>query len=289
MRNRNNIFLCACATSLLMTGCVKDELHNTSHPDYGALKVTTDWSVLSTDAVQPNRYVLRIGEITQTVSGTTNTFKELLIQGKQTLLVHNLPNGITVGTHTATVNTLADGTLEPMPEYLFSAVQELNVLKDDTLKVSVKMVQAARNLTLVLSLKPGDAQRIASSKASLTGIAHTVDLLTGALTTPQTGKTVIPAFTKATITRTAEANALTATLKLAGVVAGEKQLFKIVLTLTNGTMATIESDLTEVLKGFNNGNLPFVLNAELLMPKDAAFSGTITDWTEVNNDEVTIH
>lgn len=279
--------------AVLLTGCVKDELHNTPHPDKGAVIVTTDWSGISADAVQPESYLLRIGETAHAVSGTTNTFKELLPEGSYSLLVHNMPHGITVSTQTATVNTLAGGTLEPQPEYLFSAVRELNVIKDDTLRVNVKMVQGVRKLTLVLKLKAGDAERIASSAATLTGIAHTVDLATGQPAAGQTGKTVVPAFAKATVTssRAADIDALAATVQLAGIAGGERQLFKIIVTLTDGKTATIESDLTEALKDFGNGNLPLTLifDAELPLPVSGVAGGTIIGWTEVEDGNFTIH
>lgn len=290
--------LCTAGVTIFVTvlpnGCVKDELYKTSHPDKGAIQITTDWSGLSVDAVRPESYQFRIGGTTQVVSAPENTFKELLPEGTYSLLVHNLPRGITVGTQTAIVNTLADGTLEPMPEFLFSAMQELNVIKDDTLRVTVPMVQTRRKLTLILKLKPGDAERIVSSQASLTGIAHTVDLRTGKPVAGQTGKTVTPSFAKATVLslRTTNINALTATLQLVGGVAGEQQLLRIVVTLTDDVTATVESDLTEALKNFSENNIPLTINAELPLPDEkieGTFNGTITGWTEVDNDNITIH
>ncbi|WP_240054250.1 hypothetical protein [Bacteroides uniformis] len=48
--------------------CVKDDLHNTPHPDKGAVRVTTDWTGRSEEAVQPENYLLRIGEESQEVT-----------------------------------------------------------------------------------------------------------------------------------------------------------------------------------------------------------------------------
>lgn len=47
-------------TFQLLGGCVKDDLYNTTHPDKGAVKITTDWSEVSSDAVLPDQYVLSI-------------------------------------------------------------------------------------------------------------------------------------------------------------------------------------------------------------------------------------
>ena len=270
----------------LLGSCVKDELYNTPHPDKGAVRVTTDWSGISEDAVLPESYLLRIGETTQNVSAAENTFKELLSQGSHSLLVHNQPHGITVGTQTATVNTLADGTLEPMPDYLFSAMQELNVQKDDTLRVNVKMMQAGRKLTLVLKFKEEYAEHITSSTATLSGIAHTVDLATGKPISDQTGGIVIPAFVKPTVTpgRSAEINALVATVQLAGVVAGEPQLFKIEVSLDDGSTIPVESNLTETLKNFDSGNLPLTITITITKAGLSVSASEATEWTGTTTD-----
>lgn len=39
-----------------MTGCVKDELFNTPHPDKGAVVVTTDWTDALAEATVPDTY-----------------------------------------------------------------------------------------------------------------------------------------------------------------------------------------------------------------------------------------
>lgn len=55
--------------TLLLGGYIKDDLYNTPHPDKGAVRVTTDWSGASSDAVLPQSYILRIGTQEQTASG----------------------------------------------------------------------------------------------------------------------------------------------------------------------------------------------------------------------------
>ena len=64
-----------------------------------------------------------------------------------------------------------------MPGFLFSASKELEIQKDDTLKVTVPMMQRIRTLALTLKLKPGDEQLITETAATLTGIASSVNLL----------------------------------------------------------------------------------------------------------------
>lgn len=276
-----------------LAGCVKDDLYNTPHPDKGAVVVATDWTGASSDATLPENYVMRIGTEEQTVSGETNAFHALFLPGNQDLLVYHPAEGITINGTTATVNTLAGGTLEPLPGYLFSAAKELAIQKDDTLKVSVAMQQRIRALTLALKLQPGDEQRIASTSATLTGIASAIRLTDGSITAT-TGKTVIPAFAMGTDgggTRAAGQPVLAATLRLLGVMTGEKQTLILVLTLTDGHVQTIVTDLTEMLKNFgiDTDMEPLALDATLELPTEAGVTATISDWTVVDNGNIDIH
>lgn len=268
---------------IFMTGCVKDDLYNTPHPDRGAVVVTADWSGRSSDATLPGTYVLCIGDKEQTVSGETNVFRELFLPGKQHLLIRHQPEGITVSGTTATVNTLTGGTLEPMPGYLFSGTKELAIVADDTLRVTVPMQQHIRQLTLTLKLNPGDKERIRTTSATLTGIASAIDLTTGAITSTD-GKTVVPAFAFGTdnTTRAAGQPLLVATLRLLGVMPEEKQVMTLNVTLTDGTVQTITTDLTGALKDFGTGSdmEPLTLDATLELFVEGKYNGSITGWKE---------
>lgn len=284
----------------MLGGCDKDDHPNTPHPDKGAVKVTTDWSGLSSDAVQPDSYVLRIGTHEQTVSGETNAFSTLFEPGRQDLLVWHTAPGTTVSGTTATVNTLPDGMLEPMPGYLFSAARQLDIVKDDTLSVTVSMEQRIRRLALNLNLNPGDELRIGSTSATLTGIASAIDLATGELA-GSGGKTVVPAFALAEETHTANMYApdsratvppiLCATLHLMGAATGERQLLTLEITLTSGDVHTVTTDLTEMLKDFQTGEdmEPLALDATLGLPSEAETAATITDWNVVNNGDIKVN
>ena len=279
---------------LLLVSCVKDDLYNTPHPDKGAVKVTTDWTDRSSDATLPDSYILRIGAQEQTVSGETNAFDALFPPGKQDLLVYHQAEGITISGTTATVNTLPGGMLEPAPGYLFSASGTLEVMKDDTLHLTVPMKQHIRRLALTLKLNPGDEQRIGSTAATLTGIASAVDLTTGILIATE-GKTTVPAFALGTDadapdTRSSGQPALVTALRLLGIVTGERQILTLVITLTDGNVQTIRTDLTEMLKDFGGTDRkPLTLDALLNLPTASSMGGTITGWTEVDNGDITIH
>lgn len=271
---------------LSLTSCAKDDHYNTPHPDRGAVRITTDWTGRSSDATVPSSYILRIGTQEQTVSGETNAFDALFLPGEQHLLVYHRAEGITISGETATVNTRADGTLEPLPGLLFSAEQTLAIVADDTLQVSVKMEQRVRTLTLTLKLTPGDDERIASTSATLTGIASAIRLTDGTITATE-GKITVPAFVPGMDRRPV----LAATLRLMGVMTGEEQVLTLAVTLTNGVVQTITTDLTEYLKNFGTGTdmEPLTLDATLQLPAEAGFTGTISDWNVVDNGQIEIH
>lgn len=277
---------------LLMAGCVKDDLYNTPHPEQGAVRVTTDWSDASSDAVLPSSYLLRIGEQEQAVSGASNAFAALLDPGSYQLLVYHAADGITCSGTTATVNTLPDGTLDPLPGYLFSAARTLEVVKEDTLHVNLKMQQRIRHLTLTLKLKSGDEQRIASTSATLSGVASAISLIDGAITATD-GQTVAPVFTLGTLesdTRSAGQPVLIAHLRLAGVMAGEEQKLTLNIFMKEGNEQTITTDMTEALTEFDTEELePLELDATLELPVQGGFGAIIGEWNVVDNGKIDVN
>lgn len=268
------ILLCSC---LSMTSCVKDTLYNTPHPNLGAVKITTDWSARSTESVLPTNYTLRIsGTEEQQVQEATNVFHSLLAPGACDLLVYNSPSGFTVSQNTASVSTLADATLNPLPGYLFSASQTLSVQQDDTLRTTVKMQQRIRQLTLVLKLQPGDETRFKSVTATLSGIASTVDLRTGALSA--TGNELLaPSFELLTNAEDGLPR-LKATVRLLGIIPDASQKLMVTVTMKNDTKHPIPSDLTARLKNFSQSVEPLVLDADFELPVEMGASGSINDW-----------
>ncbi|WP_288154830.1 FimB/Mfa2 family fimbrial subunit, partial [Phocaeicola sartorii] len=245
----------------------------------------------SSDASVPGSHTLRIGEESQEVTAETNTFKSLLAPGSYRLLAYNTPEGVSITGNTATVDTKDDGMLTPQPGVLFSAAKELDVEADDTLKVTLPMQQHIRNLTLTLQLAEGDKERIAGTTATLTGIAHSLDLVTGEQTTGQTGQTVAPEFKFSSITPTrAEGKpALAALLRLMGVITGERQTLTLTVSLKDGSVQTLVTDLTDLLKGFGGTMEALRLDALLNLPTEGDMGGTITGWKEVDNGDITIH
>lgn len=259
----NRITHIALLLLLPITACnIDDALYNTPHPDKGAVTVTTGC---------PDMHRLMINETTVTVRGETNVFPALLNEATYTLAAFNMPEGMTATGGVVSVNTLSDGTLTPQPGELRSNVMQIDVAKDDTLRVSLPLQQRTRRLTLKMTTEGGDASIIASTDAALTGIAPAINVSTNRLTGAPA--TVKPFFTLADGVLTAEVN-------LIGVFPDEKQMFTITITATDGQQQILKQDLSEVFATFNQSTEPLTLGAKLELMLDASFGFNITDWTE---------
>ena len=281
-----------CGVALMLTSCVKDDIYNTPHPSQGAIVITTDWSSRADQAVQPVSYTLRVSGQSgqsdeQPVKGNTNIFHSLLAPAAYELLVYNTPEAITVTGDVATIASTDENNIEALPGYLFSATQTLDVVKDDTLFVTAGMLQRIRQLTLVLKLKEGDHDRITSLNATLSGIASSINLATGAWAST-TGVSLSPVFEKKE--EKDGTPTLTATIRLLGIIAGEKQELSIAVALNNQSVYTIKTDLTEVLQKWFDGSMtPLVLGANFDLPSQGDFSGNINSWNSVEGGHVDIH
>ena len=136
----------------------------------------------------------------------------------------------------------------------------------------------------------GDVATIASTDENnieLSGIASSINLATGAWASP-TGVSLSPVFEK-----TEEKDGtptLTATIRLLGIIAEEKQELSIAVALNNQSVYTIKTDLTEVLqKCFDGSMTPLVLGANFDLPSQGDFSGNINSWNSVEGGHVDIH
>lgn len=272
------------AAVISLTGCVKDELHNTPHPDKGAVVVQMDWSDLLPEAVADN-YILNVDGYEQTVSGTTNTVERLSEPGEHSLTVYNKPQGITIDGDIASVNEIISGRavgdrVEPLPDYLFSISKKVVVEKDDTLRITAKPRQWVRRLDMELSVSEGDYKRIVAVTGTLSGVEQSVDIRKGER--QGTAVTVRNGFTVAE-------EKCNASFRLMGIVPAEYQTLTVNIVLANGETRTIESDLTAQLAAFHDGNTPLTLTGSLSLPVEAGMAGSISDWTVVDNGKIDIH
>lgn len=275
MKSNRHIFITymAVLAAILLASCVKDELYNTPHPDSGAVVVTADWSDRNSDADIPQTYILSIDGQEQEVSRETNVLNRLLPAGKYTLAAYNKADQVTVANNTASVNATSAKHINPMPGYLFASVQDINVVADDTLRVTARMKQLIRRLNLELTATEGDYSRVQSAMATLSGVASVADMATGERS----------AAAQVTNTFRQDGNKFTLFFRLLGIVTTEAQTLTVDITFNNGDTQQIVSDVTESMKNFNNEAEPIKLKGNLLLPVEATVTGaTITGWNEVD-------
>ena len=270
------------ALALLLTlgGCVKDELHDTPHPDTGGIAVTADWTQRGEGVDIPAEWTVTMGGYTGTETGATHSPDYLFKPGSYTLAACNTPDGITISGTTATVDAADGGFIADTPGWLFTSVQEVAIEADTDYSLTAVMHQQVRELTLVIEPAGDAADRIESIEGTLSGAAGTLDFATGTHGTPSE---LGLHFTK--ITSGDDAGKWTATVRLLGI-AGDAQRLTATLTYTDGNPAdtSLDSDLTAALDGFNDDKTaPLTLGGTIAeTPGEAGFTATISVWEEVD-------
>ena len=175
--------LLAAALLLSATSCVKDELHDTPHPDYGKITVTADWTDRGDGVDIPAEWTVTMGGYTGTETGETHAPDYLFAPGSYTLAAYNTPVDITISGTTATVvqeTGNSTGTyISNAPGWLFTSVQGVSIEADTDYELTAAMHQQVRQLTLVIEPTGDAADRIESIEGSLSGAAGTLDFATG--------------------------------------------------------------------------------------------------------------
>lgn len=272
--------------ALSLTSCVKDELFDTPHPDKGAVVITTEWAEALAESDIPASYFLSMdGGAAKQANEKTFTYPDLLTPGEHSLLVYNEPQGLTLSGTTAKVNLLPDGTAEPMPGYLFSAERKLAVAQDDTLRISIPMVRRVCPITMNLTLSGENTGKIAKIEAALSGVAGSVDMQSGAI--GNENLTIKPVVGQASAkTRAYAEGMIELKCRVLGINKAERQMLTVTVTMEDGYVSTITSDLTEYLKNLNAEMKPVELTGTVEAPQDGHFSGTIEDWKVVSGGDI---
>lgn len=272
------------ALLLTLGGCVKDELHDTPHPDTGKVTVTADWSDRGEGVDIPAEWTVTMDGYTGTETGATHSPDYLFNPGSYTLAVYNPADGITVSGMTAAVAAADGGCIVNTPGWLFTSVQEVEIEADTDYSLTAVMHQQVRELTLVIEPTGDAADRIGSITGTLSGAAGSLDFATGTHGTPSEVKLH---FTK--ITEGDDAGKWMATVRLLGI-AGDAQRLTATLTYTDGNPqpTSLISDLTAALDGFNDGKTaPLTLGGTIAeTPGEAGFTGEITGWETVDSGGV---
>ena len=272
------------ALLLTLGGCVKDELHDTPHPDTGKVTVTADWTDRGEGVDIPVSWHIAMGDYSGTETGATHSSDHLFSPGSYTLAVYNPADGIRVSGTTAAVAAADGGFIVNTPGWLFTSVQEVAIEADTDYELTAVMHQQVRQLTLVIEPTGDAAERIESIGGTLSGAAGSLDFATGTHGTPSEVKLH---FTK--ITEGDDVGKWMATVRLLGI-AGNSQRLTATLTYTDGNPqpTSLNSDLTAALDSFNDGKTsPLILGGTIAeTPDEAGFTGEITGWETVDGGGV---
>ena len=270
---------CIVCVPLFLASCVKDELHNTPHPDRGA--VTVSLTGLAADGA----YVLDINGQTADITGSPFTFPDLLTPGTYSLVVYNRAEGFTFDgrmaqVHTEDGKTRADGvSIIPLPGYLKTASREITVTADDTLHLSPAPQQRVRDLHIEFTVTQGRPELIQTVTGTLSGIAGAFDMEAGQ-TTGEPASTVV-AFTR-------DGDKLTADARLLGTMGAVQTLVLDIAFVDDGRTQRTEVDLMEALADFNGDmNTAYRVTGTLETPVGMEeATAEITGWETVDGDDV---
>lgn len=280
-----NLIAVASLMVLSLTSCVKKDIFYTPHPDKGAVVVTADWTEApsETDVPQAWSFCINGGEVYQSVH-PSQCYPELLAPGKYTLLVYNEPQGFTLNGTTAVVDSYSDGLLVAEPGYLYSATQELEVVKDDTLRVTVPMKRLLSAVSMKVTLD-GESADVADIEASLSGVSGSVELATGEISeSPQAVR--LDVKTAETASRADAGKELELKCRILGVCVGYGQTLTVKIKNKDGHISSVTSDVTEELEKVNTDKQPVELEGSVSVSQDGHFSGTIDNWEIVSGGDV---
>lgn len=272
-------FMAIMLAATLLSSCVKDELHNTPHPDRGA--VTVSLTGLAADGA----YVLDIDGQTADITGSSFTFPDLLTPGTHSLVVYNRAEGFTFDgrmaqVHTEDSKTRADGaSIIPLPGYLKTASREITVTADDTLHLTPAPQQRVRDLHIEFTVTQGRPELIQTVTGTLSGIAGAFDMEAGQ-TTGEPVSTIV-AFTR-------DGDKLTADARLLGTMGAAQTLVLDIAFVDGGRTQRTEVDLTEALANFNGDmNTAYRVTGTLETPVGMEeATAEITGWETVDGDDV---
>lgn len=278
--------LALAAVVLSLTSCVKDELFDTPHPDKGAMILTADWTDRSQACAAPTEYTLYhicCEKTSCTMDGTASgCVPSLFAEGTHTLVAHNTADKITIDGLSATVATVKEGYIDPMPGYLLATVQKADIVKDDTVRITLPMRQRVRDMRIELTVTEGDTELIESVTGTLTGVATSFDLAEQQLTGAEAA---------ALLTFSRSGNKLTADARLLGF-AGNTPSFTLEVLFTDGRTQTVSNDrFADAIKEFGNDmTKTFILTGNLNLPVETGIEATIEGWKQGNGGEdVEIH
>lgn len=289
--------LCMTALTLITTGCVKDDLADSRLCGMGAVVLTADFSRHTADMSLPSDYLAELAGQTFSLPADASALLPSPFEpATATLIAFNEPAGMERSGMTIQVCRLADGSIHPMPDPLFTAKTDLTIPKDDTLRVTLPMQQRLFALRFELPVTSGDASLIDHVEGEVSGIAQAFDLDSQQVVDGTPACICLTFYREEApgtrSTRSAEDTPKAVTfIGKAGLLGIDGQTQTLVLDIhyTDGQQQTITIDISGMMKDFGDGqNLePLVITGGLEAPEEAGMEAVIKDWT-VKDEEIEI-
>ncbi len=271
------ILLVAAIAASASVSCVKDNLFHTPHPGTGAVVFTADFSGRSASCPVPSEYRISVGgEERSAPSGEAYCHPVLFDPGTYPLTAWAGCAGVTVSGGVARIDAVADGEIDPLPGYLFTARGDVAVMKDDTVMVALPMAQRTRDAHFEFALTEGDPELVAGVTGRLDGVAGAFDIASQSITGEAASIRV--AFVRS-------GGRLAADVRLLGMVGGEQTLTLEVSFTDRTHPKTAVVDLSEALASFSSDmHTGLEINGDLATPVEAEATATITGWKDVEGD-----
>lgn len=242
------------------------------------INFTSNWSNIGSEVPIPSSYQVHLGTISQTLSSSQHTFKTR-IKGVTPVRVYNSPSNITIANFIATVTTTS-GKVAPLPGWLFSYADNIDIGDSNPGTVQVTMTQNIRQLNLILESDQDDFSKVTGISGTMKGVANRFNIITGV----EYGDniSVDTDFTKAD-------GKFGATVRLAGIESSESQTLTLTITFSDNSTYTLDPiDLSTELSGFNsNKKSPMTLTSSIKVSYKGIFTAEIEDW-EVGDDETIV-
>lgn len=283
MKTKTFFTLCSCWAILALTGCdAKDPIHNTTHPDYGTITLTTKWHDYGTDITPPTDHVVTIGDYSTTLNGATNKLDHLFEPGKYNICIYNNKPYFTVDGTTITVAPDPDNAdktepyIQRYPDFIAAISDEILLEKDKDHALTYELRELARGLLILMEPTGDSADQIRSIKGYLSGVTGKLDFADGTHSSPSYIELDFQKYKEGE-----NAGKWWATARLLGM-AGTQQMLNVQINFEDDNPKPIPllSDLTQELASFNaeKGKL-FTLGSKLVVtPSNMGFTATLNNW-----------
>ena len=249
-----------------------DELPEPQMKPRTAVTVNTDWSACGLEN-EPSSYFMSVNDEVSTVSGNTQQLT-LKSDNDYSFLLYTGSSSVTVSDNFASVGAakfLVDdaNAINGNPDvFCYGSATEAALTGDaKTVNVAMKRITRKLNVTLTHLATYQDAEgkeaTIQGGYAILTNAYSAYNLSAGVATTP------VSAVSEISVNN--EDHTITVPFNLLGLDLDEKAEMTYVLSLSDGTTRTLVSDMTDLLAGFNDGDMSDV-NLSVEAPEEDDFT-----------------